>query len=44
MMVDLPVVITSKGVHVGVDQDHNEGVKQVEEEPDIHHFHVGGLG
>ena len=44
MMVYFPVIIVPKSVHVGVDQHHNEGVEQVEQEPHIHHLHVGGLG
>ena len=44
MMVYFPILVTSQGVHVGVDQDNNEGVNQVKQKPDIHHFHVGSLG
>ena len=43
-MVYFPVIIIPESVHVGVDQNHNEGVEQVKQEPGIHHLHVGGLG
>ena len=29
---------------IGVQQDYNEGVEQVEQEPHVNHLHVGGLG
>ena len=44
MMVYLPVLVLSEGVHVGVDQDYNEGVEQVKQQPHVNHLHVGGLG
>ena len=44
MMVYFPVIIIPESVHVCVDQNHNEGVEQVEQQPGIHHLHVGGLG
>ena len=43
MMVYFPVIIIPESVHVCVDQNHNEGVEQVEQQPGIHHLHVGGL-
>ena len=44
MVVNLPVFIISERVHVGVDQHHYEGVQQVEQQPGVHHLHVGCLG
>ena len=43
MVVYLPLIIASEGVHVGVKQHHDEGVHQVEQQPHVHHLHVGGL-
>ena len=44
MMIDLSFIIIPESVHVGVDENHNEGVKKVEQQPYIHHLHIGGLG
>ena len=44
MMVYFPLLIIPECVHVCVYQHHNKGVEQVEQEPHIHHLHVGGLG
>ena len=27
-----------------MNEDHNEGIEEVEQQPHIHHLHVGGLG
>ena len=43
MMVYFPVIIVPESVHVGVDEDNNEGVEQVEQQPHINHLHVGSL-
>ena len=34
----------SKGVHVCVDDDEDEGDDEVEDQPDVHHLDVGRLG
>ena len=44
MMIDLAIIVVPESVHVGVKQHHDEGVEQVEQQPGIHHLHVGGLG
>ena len=44
MMIDLSFIIIPESVHVGVDENHNEGVEKVKQQPYIHHLHVGGLG
>ena len=44
MVVDLPFFIISQCVHVGMEQDDDEGQEQVEQQPHINHLHVGGLG
>ena len=43
MVVYFSVIIASESVHVGVNEDYNEGVEQVEQEPGVHHLHVRGL-
>ena len=32
-----------EGLHEGVDDDEDEGDKEVEEEPDVNHLQVGGI-
>ena len=44
MVVNLTIIITPDSIHVGMEQHHYEGVQQVEQQPGIHHLHVGGLG
>ena len=44
MMVYFPLLIIPQSIHVGVNEHHNEGIKQVEQQPHINHLHVGGLG
>ena len=49
MMVDSPSVsfitgFCSEGVHVGVEQDQDEGHQQVEDQPDVNHLHIGCVG
>ena len=44
MMVYFPVLLIPESVHVGVDEHNHEGEDEVEQEPDIHHLHVGGCG
>ena len=44
MVVYFPLLVIPEGVHVGVDEYNNEGVEKVEQQPGIHHLHVGGLG
>ena len=44
MMVDLPLVVHLEVVHVGRHQDVVERLDQVEEQPDVNHFDVRGLG
>ena len=44
MVVNLTIIITPDSIHVGMEQHHYEGVEQVEQQPGIHHLHVGGLG
>ena len=44
MMVYFSFLIIPQCIHVGVNEHHNEGIKQVEQQPHIHHLHVGGLG
>ena len=34
------IILTSKCVHVCVQQNHDERIKEVEEKPDIHHLHI----
>ena len=46
MVVDssfLPLLvgISPEAVHVGVEQDQDEGHQQVEDQPDVNHLHVG---
>merc|ERR1712217_487050 len=43
MMIDVPLLIISKSVHICMDEHHNEGIEQVKQQPHIHHLHVGGL-
>ena len=43
MVVDLPLFIISQSVHIGVQQDYDEGLEQVGQEPHVNHLHVGGL-
>ena len=43
MVVYFPIHVLPEAVHVGVDQNNNEGVEQVKQEPHINHLHVGGL-
>ena len=44
MVVNLTIIITPDSIHVCMEQHHYEGVQQVEQQPGIHHLHVGGLG
>ena len=44
MVVYFPVIIVPESVHVGVDEDNNEGVEKVKQQPGIYHLHVGGRG
>ena len=44
MVINLPVSIHSVGVHPGVHQHLNEGDHQREDQPDIHHLHIGSSG
>ena len=44
MVVDFPLLIIPQSVHVGMQQDNNEGQEQVEQQPYIYHLHVGGFG
>ena len=47
MRVDIiliPFFIISQSVHIGVQQDDDEGVEEVEQKPHVHHLHVRGLG
>ena len=37
-------IIISQSVHIGVQQDYDEGVEEVEQKPHVHHLHVRGLG
>ena len=44
VMVDLPLLVHLEVVHVGRHQDVVERLDQVEEQPDVDHLDVGGLG
>ena len=44
VMVYFSILVIPKSVHVCVNQNYNEGVEEVEQQPYIHHLHVGGLG
>ena len=44
MVVDFPIIIHLEVIHVGRHQDVIEGLDQVEEQPDVDHLDVGGLG
>ena len=44
MVVDVPPLIRLEIVHIGSHQDVIEGLDKVEEEPNINHLDVGGLG
>ena len=44
MMIDLTVSVHPTGVHPSVKQHLDEGDHQGEDEPDIHHLHIGGGG
>ena len=44
MVVDVPPLITLQIIHVRSHQNVIEGFYKVEEEPDINHLDVGGLG
>ena len=44
MVVDLSFIVPSETVHVSRHQDVIEWLDQVEEQPDVDHFDVGGLG
>ena len=44
MVIDFTLLIIPEGVHVCVEQHHDERVEQVEQQPGVHHLHVGGLG
>ena len=44
MVVDLSFVVYLETVHVRRHQDVVEGLDQVEEQPDVDHLDVGGLG
>ena len=37
------VALLPEGVHVGVDQNLNEGKQQIENKPDIDHLDIGSL-
>ena len=43
VVIYFSVFIIPKSVHVGVDENDDEGKEQIKEEPYIHHLHVGGL-
>ena len=43
-MVDLSFIVHLETVHVGRHQDVIEWLDQVEEQPDVDHLDVGGLG
>ena len=43
MVIYFPFFIIPKSVHVGVDEDDDEGKEEVKEKPHIHHLHIGGL-
>ena len=44
MVVDLSFIVHLETVHVGRHQDVIEWLDQVEEQPDVDHLDVGGLG
>ena len=44
MVVDLSFIVPSETVHVSRHQDVVERFDQVEEQPDVDHLDVGGLG
>ena len=44
MVVDLSLIVDLEAVHVGRHQDVVERLDQVEEQPDVDHLDVGGLG
>ena len=44
MVVDLSFIVHLETVHVGCHQDVVEWLDQVEEQPDVDHLDVGGLG
>ena len=44
MVIYFSLFIISKSVHVGVEEDNDEGEEEVEEEPHVHHLHVRGFG
>ena len=44
MVVYFSFLIIPQSIHVGVNEHHDEGIKQVEQQPHINHLHVGGLG
>ena len=44
VMVDLPLLVHLEVVHVGRHQDVVKWFYQVEEQPDVDHLDVGGLG
>ena len=43
MVIYFSLFIISKSVHVGVEKDNDERKEEVEEEPHVHHLHVGSL-
>ena len=43
MMIYLSLLIIAQTVHIGVKQDHYEGVEQVKQQPHVNHLHVGGF-
>ena len=43
LLGNIKCLTTPEGVHVGVDQNLNEGKQQIENKPDVDHLDVGSL-
>ena len=44
MVIDLSFIVNLEVIHVGRHQDVVEWLDQVEEQPDVDHLDIGGLG
>ena len=40
----LPLAVCPQAVHVGVEEDQDEGQEEVEDEPDVDHLDIGSGG
>ena len=40
LVIYVLVLIPSESIHVSVQQDHNERVEEIEQEPGVNHLHV----